>query len=110
MYTYRAFVIKVYDADTITVIIDLGFKMSFETSLRLSRINAPEMRGPEKVEGKISRDRLRELVLGKKITVKTNKDKTGKYGRYIADIYVDGVDECLNDLLVTEGLAVYKDY
>ena len=110
MYTYKANVIKVYDADTITVVIDLGFKMTFQTVLRLNRINAPEMRGSEKISGKISRDRLRMLVLDKTITVKTNKDKTGKYGRYIADIYVDGIDECINDLLVTEGLAVYKEY
>ena len=46
MYEYRAFVRKVYDGDTITVDIDLGFDVVLKAQkIRLVRINAPEVRG-----------------------------------------------------------------
>ena len=46
MYEYRAFVRKVYDGDTITVDIDLGFEVMLKNQkLRLYGINTPEVRG-----------------------------------------------------------------
>ena len=36
------------------------------------------------------------------------KDKKGKYGRYIAEVIYEG--DNINDWLVTEGLAEYKNY
>jgi micrococcal nuclease len=108
MYKYRAKVVKVYDGDTITVDMDLGFKIRFTETLRLLRINTPELRGEEREQGLISRDRLRELILDKEIIVKTYKDKKGKYGRYLAEIFIEDIN--VNDWLVTEGLAEYKDY
>jgi micrococcal nuclease len=112
MYVYRAHVIKVYDGDTITVNIDLGFNISIKEKLRLYGINTPEVRGDEREQGLISRDWLRDLILDKDIIIKTKKDKKGKYGRYLATIFIDidGEEKNINDWLVTEGLAEYKDY
>lgn len=112
LYEYKVKVISVYDGDTITAEVDLGFKINFTEKFRLARINTPEIRGEERPDGLISRDRLRELVLEKEAYIKTYKDKKGKYGRYLADLYieVDGSLTCLNDLLVNEGLAEYKEY
>ena len=46
MYEYRAKVRGVYDADTITVDIDLGFGIIYTgQKLRLLGIDAPEVRG-----------------------------------------------------------------
>ncbi len=110
-YKYKAVVVKVYDGDTIKVDIDLGFSLTFErVTLRLNRINAPELRGSERSEGLKSRDRLRELVLNKEIIIKTIKDKKGKYGRYIAEVIDINTNKNINDQLVEEGLAVYKKY
>ncbi len=114
MYQYKAKVVSVYDGDTIRVNIDLGFGIIQKgnkgrgLSLRLHRINAPEMRGVEKKEGKKSRDFLREKILGKEIIVKTIKDNKGKYGRYLAEIFID--NENINDVLVKKGYAKYKQY
>jgi len=108
MYTYKAKIIKVYDGDTVTAQIDLGFNMTFTEPLRILRIDAPEVRGEEKEAGKFSRDRLRELVLGKEVTIKTRKDKKGKYGRYLAEVYIEGVN--VSDWLVENNLAIYKEY
>ena len=89
MYEYRAIVIKIYDGDTITVDIDLGFNIwKKKQSLRLGRIQAAEIRGEEREVGLKIRDTLREwLPLGSEVYVVTDKDNTGKYGRYLAEIY-----------------------
>lgn len=108
MYEYRAKVIKVYDGDTITVLIDLGFGVTFKEKLRLYGINTPEVRGKERPDGLISRDRLRERILDEDVIIKTLKDKKGKYGRYIAEVYLE--EENINDWLVSEGLAERRDY
>jgi len=106
MYEYKALVTKVYDGDTITVDIELGFGVFFnDQKLRLAYINTPEVRGEEKTQGIISRDRVRELILGKEITIKTYKDSKGKYGRWIAEIFYDGLEVSLNEQLINEGLA-----
>ena len=75
--------------------------------VRLLGIDTPEVRGPEKLDGLISRDRLRELIDGKDIIIVTHKDRGGKYGRLLATIYLDGVD--INQQLVDEGLAKVYD-
>ncbi len=113
LYHYRALITAAYDGDTVTAEIDLGLKTVVKgEKLRLHRINAPEMRGPEKVEGKASRDWLRSRILGKAVIIETFKDKRGKYGRYIAEIWLpenDGYTN-INDELVAQGHAVYKEY
>ena len=108
MYEYRAFVRKVYDGDTVTVDIDLGFDVVLKAQkIRLTRINAPEVRGQERSEGLVSRDALRKKVLDRWITIKTKKDKKGKFGRWLGELWID--DMCVNDWLLTEGYAeVYK--
>ncbi len=108
MYEYRAFVRKVYDGDTITVDIDLGFDVLLKgQKIRLVRINAPEVRGEERPEGLRSRDALRAKIGNKWIKIKTQKDKKGKYGRWLGEIWLE--KECVNDWLISEGYAsVYK--
>jgi endonuclease YncB( thermonuclease family) len=109
LYHYRGIVTKVYDGDTITVDVDLGFHVTLKgEKFRLYRINTPEVRGPEKDQGIISRDWLRNRILDKEVMLVTVKDKKGKYGRWLADVWIDDVS--VNDELVTNGLAEYKDY
>lgn len=113
LYHYSARVTGAYDGDTITVEIDLGLKTAVKgEKLRLHRINAPEMRGDEKVAGKASRDYLRSRILGKEVIIETIKDKKGKYGRYLAEIWQeqDGEYVNINDELVAQGHAEYKEY
>ena len=108
MYEYRAFVRKVYDGDTVTVDIDLGFEVMLKgQKIRLVRINAPEVRGEQREEGLKSRDALRGKIGNRWVKIKTQKDKKGKYGRWLGEIWYE--DECVNDWLITEGHAkVYK--
>jgi len=109
LYFYKAHVVSVYDGDTLTARIDLGFDTSVQHKLRLSGIDTPEIRGRDRVQGLKVRDIVRELVLGKDIFVETVQDKQGKYGRYLAVVwYGNGNGNryyCLNEFLLEENLA-----
>jgi micrococcal nuclease len=114
LYHYRAVVQSVYDGDTCTVDIDLGLHSWLHSEkIRLYRINAPEVRGSERQAGLLSRDFLRSQIDGKPVLVQTIKDKKGKYGRYLGEIWLadpSGDLTNVNDMMVNEGFAGYKDY
>ena len=104
LYTYRAYVTKVYDGDTVTLDIYCGFGVVLQKqTIRLIRINTPEVRGETKQAGIRSRDALKEKILNKWVVLKTHKDKKGKFGRWLGEIWIDGI--CINDWLLNEGYA-----
>jgi micrococcal nuclease len=107
MYEYKILeVVKIYDGDTITVILDLGFGISKKEVIRLYGIDTPELRGEQRPEGLVSRARLVELIKDAEgLTIKTYKDKKGKYGRMLGNIMATNYEESLNQILVNEGLA-----
>jgi micrococcal nuclease len=114
LYHYRAIVIDVYDGDTVTVDLDLGFHVwKRGEKIRLANIDAPELTGESKAAGKAAGDFLRDLVLNKNVIIQTIKsssgnDKQEKYGRYLGIIWLDGVN--VNDLLVSKGHAIRREY
>ena len=91
-------VVHVVDGDTVDIMVD-GFKIR----LRLLDINTPE-RG--KVGYQEAKQRMRELVLNRYVTVETQG--WGRYGRTLAYIYIDGVE--INQLMYCEGLAIRYKY
>lgn len=110
MYLYKAKVISVYDGDTITCLLDLGFNIHIKEKFRLYGINTPEIRTKdlnEKKEGYKSKARLCELIENKTIFLKVLKK--GKFGRWISKIYLTekdiDLDNSINNLLLKEGLA-----
>jgi len=109
LYNYRAKVVGVYDGDSITIDIDLGLGVwSKGQKCRLSGIDTPEIRGEERIAGLKAKIRLSELILGKQVAITTEKDKTGKYGRWLAtiwDLNDDGTWININKLLLSEGHA-----
>ena len=113
LFHYTAKVVRLYDGDTGRVDIDLGLgTWVHNESIRLCRINAPEVRGVQREDGLKSRDFLRDLIDGKDIILQTVRDKKGKYGRYLGEIWrqIDGEYKNVHDLLVEKGFAQYKDY
>jgi micrococcal nuclease len=108
LYTYRATVTSVYDGDTITCTISLGFDIELkDQKIRLLGINAPEVRGEQRESGLVTRDRLREKIDGKQVLLKTKKDKKGKFGRWLGTIWLG--EEDVNQWLLKEGLAKVYD-
>jgi len=104
-YVYRAVVRRVYDGDTVTVDIDLGLNVWVkDQTLRLYGIDTPELRGNEREEGLVVRDFVRsQIPRGTEVIIETRKDKTGKYGRWLATIWVNGLN--LNNELWRRGMA-----
>ena len=88
LYTYKAKVISVYDGDTVTCEVDLGFEIKMTIKVRLYGIDTPELRGEEREAGLVVRDIVREMILDRYVILKTMKDKTGKYGRYLGNIHI----------------------
>lgn len=103
-------VIKVYDGDTITIASTINMPNSplYRFSIRLHGIDAPEIRGKsqeEKEAAIISRDKLANLVLHQIVTLKHRG--TEKYGRVLADVYLNSLH--INEWLLQNKLAVPYD-
>lgn len=113
MYEYSAKINRVIDGDTIVVDIDLGFKIQATKTLRLLGINTPEIYGKNaSPEGTKVKEYVEALLFNQKLIVKTLKDRTGKYGRYLAEVEVlSGEDNGrpfwinLNKHLLENGMA-----
>lgn len=107
LYYYRAKVVHIYDGDTMTVDVDLGLMTWHkDVKLRLEGIDTPELRGDERPEGLAVRDKIREwLPVGTEITIQTFKDEKGKFGRWLARIWLDEGGESLNAKILKENMA-----
>lgn len=109
MYEYRATIISVYDGDTVTADIELGFGVCLKKQkLRLEGIDAPELRGDSKEAGLKAKKYLEKLILEKEVLIYTNKDRSGKYGRYLVRIETEGL--IVNVAMVQSGHAVIRVY
>ena len=117
LYTYKAYLTRVVDADTPWAEIDLGLGGVTLQKMRLRGIDAPEINTAAGRKAKRFVEKL--LKPCPFIIVKTYKDQSDKYDRYLVDVYflagesdpavVAATGEYLNQRLLDEGLAVaYK--
>ena len=99
MYEYKCEIIRVVDGDTVDVNIDLGFNTwLWKERIRLKGIDTPESRTrdpEEKKAGLYAKDVVENfLPVGSTQTLKTFKDKSGKYGRTLGDFVIfDGQED-----------------
>jgi endonuclease YncB( thermonuclease family) len=103
-------VIKVYDGDTITVAsyLNTDNKTLYRFSVRLNGIDSPELKSnneEEKIAAKISQKALEDLLLHKYVVLKNIN--TEKYGRILADVYLN--DTNINSWLLEKCYAVPYD-
>ena len=118
MYTYKAKILRVIDGDTVEAVVDLGLTTYTKEHLRLYDIDCPELFRPscaaEKEHAREAKAFVENLVLGKDVLIRTFKDKTGKYGRYIADILLESTEEggviTLTDALKVNGFEKKETY
>ena len=117
MFEYRARVTRVIDGDTLELEIDLGLAVTVNTKIRLYGIDTWEKRHRDPihrerglaakafVEGEMERCKSEVLV-------RTHKDRTGKYGRYLANVeYMNGASKCgLADELRKRGFEKDLSY
>lgn len=104
----RGRVIKVYDGDTITVaarVPELKNNKIYKFSIRLNRVDAPELRTTNAIEKEYAikvRDLLSERIMNKMIRLKVLK--SDKYGRYLCEIYYK--KDNINDWLLNNNYAM----
>lgn len=113
-YLYRATSIEVIDGDTIQASIDLGFQVTRHQTLRLARVDAPEIKTPE---GRRARDFLTRALHKAKTMVLTT-ERIDLHGRYVAHLFLSQnavpiltcFDEGthLNSSLIQEGHALFQ--
>ena len=107
---YQCELIKVVDGDTIDLSIDLGFDIWYNSRVRFLGIDTPESRTrdlEEKARGLAAKDRVLELCpVGGDVMLRTSKDGKGKFGRILGEIFMPGVVQSINQLLIEEGHAV----
>ena len=95
MYRYRCKVLRVVDGDTVDVDIDLGFGVWMHRErVRIMGIDTPESRTSDLVEkqfGLAAKEYVKTLMpVGSMQIIKTQKDKTGKFGRILGDFELEG--------------------
>jgi micrococcal nuclease len=103
-------VTKVVDGDTIDVVIDLGFDISFTSRVRLAGIDTPESRTKdlaEKALGLESKKYLADRVkAAKNVVIRTEKiNSSEKFGRILGWLYLDGESKSINHEMIEKGYA-----
>ena len=107
-YLRKAKVVNIVDGDTFDVDIKLGYGVVYKDRLRLKGVDAYETtlrKGTtpqEKTKGLQAKEYLNTVMLGRNVFVRSFKNKKGKYGRYIADVYLD-TGESVADILESRG-------
>jgi micrococcal nuclease len=101
---------KVVDGDTIDVVIDLGFDISFTSRVRLAGIDTPESRTKdltEKALGLESKKYLADRIkAAKNVVIRTEKiNSSEKFGRILGWLYLDGESNSINHEMIERGYA-----
>ena len=113
LYHYKAKVMRVIDGSTLKFEMDLGLASYRRVTLQLFQADTPEIFGVPKESEEYKRGMQAKVfvearVLDKTVWVRTHKDKTRKYGRYLAEVFFQdegGAHVSIGKLLLEEGLA-----
>ena len=103
-------VIKVYDGDTITIASKLPYPDSplYRFQVRLKGIDCPEIKGKNEDEiftALCAKQEMEKLVMQKHVILKNVG--TEKYGRLLADVYINNIH--VNEHMLKTRLAVTYD-
>jgi micrococcal nuclease len=128
MWEYNAEVARVVDGDTLDLRVDLGFTVFVKVRARLHGINTPETYGVKKdseeyAAGMKAKEYVEDWLMGfpaegeansyLPVKIRSHDGRalgTGKYGRWIVEVFrrdddPDTEARCLNEELVEQGLA-----
>jgi len=112
MYKYKCKLMRVVDGDTADAMIDLGFNVWVKQRLRFKGVDTWEKRTrnkAEKVKGIAASEFTKEHLEKNDGIFTIQSYGVGKYGRVLAEIFIDGEDTSLNKLLIENGHAyVYE--
>ena len=116
MYERYATVKRVVDGDTLDLDIDMGLRIHAHERIRLNGIDTPETHRPksdaERVHGHHAKAFVEAVApVGTLVFIRTHK--SGKYGRWLADVELveaTGPNVDLVELLKASGFEKRSDY
>ena len=106
---YSCKLVRVVDGDTCDAMIDLGFNVWVKNRIRFMGVDAWESRTrnkEEKVKGLAAKAYTKDLLENSdegKFVLKSYG--VGKYGRVLAELFVKGHEQSVNQLLIENGHA-----
>lgn len=115
MHEYRCTIKRVVDGDTVNIDIDLGFGIWVHNErVRLYGIDTPESRTrdlEEKKAGIYAKQCVETfLPIGSTQTLKTYKDKVGKYGRILGEFVIYDPEQdrqtTINEYMIRNKIGV----
>ena len=108
-FVYSAKLARVVDGDTCDAMIDLGFGVWVKKRIRFYGVDTWESRTrdlEEKQKGLDAKEYTKKMLESCEDNTFTLKSYgTGKYGRVLGEIFIDGESFSLNDLLKINGHA-----
>ena len=108
MYKYKCKLVRVIDGDTADVMIDLGFDTWIKSRLRFKGVDTWEKRTrdkEEKIKGIAASAFTQKYLEMNEGNFVIQSFGRGKYGRVLAEIFIDGEEKSLNELLIENGHA-----
>tara|TARA_R100001594_G_scaffold38491_1_gene69747 strand:+ start:366 stop:728 length:363 start_codon:yes stop_codon:yes gene_type:complete len=108
MYEYKAKLKRVVDGDTCDAYIDLGFDVSVTKRIRFMGVDTWESRTrdlEEKEKGLLAKKFTEEMLSRNGGSFILKSHGVGKYGRVLGELFIDGEDKSLNELLKDNGHA-----
>lgn len=99
-----------YDGDTFRITLDLGFGLSKKLTTRLGTVDTPEIRSGSTLTKKAARharDEVTKYIRSGVSLTYLSSSWSGKYGRAIGDIEVDG--ELVSNFILRNRLGVEYD-
>jgi len=122
LYGYLARVLRVVDSDTLDLSVDLGMNVHVTERARLLGVNGPETYGVKKDSAEYAAGiELKEWLMTElgaafdpkghpidtdvDVRIITTKDKKGKYGRYLVELFVGDDEESINVKLIKMGFG-----
>ena len=111
-YIYNARLIRVVDGDTADAWIDCGFNISVKKRIRFMGVDTWESRTrnlEEKALGLKAKAYTKEMLERNEGNFLVKSHGVGKYGRLLGELFVEGEETSLNELLKENGHAYEYD-
>ena len=109
---YNCRLIRGVDGDTADAWIDLGFNTQVKKRIRFVNVEPWESRTRDLDENKLglkAKAYTKEMLERNDGKFKVKSHGVGKYGRLLGEIFIEGEDKSLNDLLLENGHAYVYD-
>ena len=109
---YSCKLVRVVDGDTCDAMIDLGFNVWIKSRIRFYGVDTWESRTrnlEEKALGLKAKAYTKEMLERNEGNFTVKSHGVGKYGRLLGELFIDGEEKSLNELLKENGHAYEYD-